>query len=201
MLAERFSFPVFLLKDVSALFYYDVKQFGITEEGVIIACYVGTGLGNAISIDGKLLDGHHGVAGELGHIPALGVSTVCGCGNTGCIEPLAGGLFLAKIQKETFPDTHISELFAKHATHPLLREYIKVLSMAIATEINILDPETVILGGGIVGMDGFPSDELEKNIRFHARKPLPEAKLKFVYSDNGGENGIIGAGIYARKQM
>ena len=198
-LQEYFSFPVFLLKDVSALFYYDLERFNISDEGVIIACYVGTGIGNAICINGSLFDGNNGAAGELGHVPVWNLSEICNCGNPGCAEMLAGGKYLDRIQKSDFPDTAINQLFVKHAEHPLLKDFVRHLAMLIASEINILDPETVVLGGGVMSMQSFPSEELEKNIRIHARKPLPEKNLRFLYSDNPGENGVIGAGIHTWK--
>ena len=201
MLRARLGFPVHLLKDVSALFYYDAARFAIPQEGVTIACYAGTGIGNAICIDGKLLLGTHGAAGELGHIPVRGIDRPCGCGNAGCSEACAGGWYLAKLREAHFPNTPFEHLFVDHAAHEALREYVADLGATIATEVNILDPEVVILGGGVITMDGFPKDALEKVIRTHARKPLPEARLRFVYSDNTGENGVIGAALFAQEPV
>ena len=201
LLEDRFSFPVHLMKDVTALYQYDLVRFGIEEEGVIIACYVGTGIGNAISIDGKLLSGHHGAAGELGHIPIWGAEEMCGCGNKGCAEARAGGRYLAWLHKEHFSDIRIDDLFVERADHPFVREFVDVLASVIATEINILDPEIVILGGGVICMAEFPIDALKQSILRYARKPLPAEKVRFYDSDNTGENGVIGAGIYARRNM
>ena len=196
LLQKRFSFPVYLLKDVSALYYYDKKRFEIDDEGVVIGCYIGTGIGNAIAVGGRLLDGENGAAGELGHIPVWGAAGKCGCGNTGCMETVAGGRYLSHIQQEKFSETPIDKLFAEHGDNPILQEYIHILAMAVATEINILDPKTVLLGGGVVSMEDFPAEKLEETIRKYARKPLPEKNLRFLYADNKGENGVIGAGIY-----
>jgi allose kinase len=200
MLEKYFSFPVFLLKDVSALYHYDEKRFNLPKEGVVIGCYVGTGFGNAICIDGKLLDGTNGSSGELGHIPLWGFGVLCSCGNTGCSEAVASGAALSRLQQEHFPETEIRNMFAEHASHPMLQAFVRVLAATIATEINILDPQTVILGGGVIMMNGFPKMLLEEKIREHARKPLPEKNLRFVYSDNPGENGVAGAGVYGWEQ-
>ena len=200
-LAERLEadlkIPVFLLKDVSALFYYDFMRFAISPHTVAIGCYVGTGIGNAIYLDGKLFLGANGSAGELGHIPVWESKEPCGCGNKGCAEPLVGGKGLERIQMEYFPDTKIHELFLRHGRSPVLCEYIQHLALPIASEVNILDPQVLILGGGVISMEGFPVEELIEAIRVHARKPFPEKNLKILISENSGENGVIGAGLYA----
>ena len=202
ILQTRFNVPVYLIKDVNALYTYDVKRMQLIEEGVIIACYVGTGFGNAISIEGKLLYGSNGACGELGHIPIWGYDNVqCGCGNTCCAEVLTAGVRLRQIQNEYFPQTDIGELFTKHSNHPVLLEFVSMMAAVIATEINILDPNIVILGGGVISMEDFPKKFLEERIRYHARKPFPESNLNFVYSESFGENGVIGAAIYGWKNL
>jgi len=200
-LSVRLEFPIHIEKDTNALLYHDLNYYKIAEEGVTIAIYAGTGLGNAIYVNGNILTGNNGVAGELGHIPAWDCEERCACGNIGCVESFVGGKYLDCIRKENFPGASMSELFAKHTGHPLIDKYIKRLAAVVATEINILDPGTVILGGGVVSMTGFPNDTLIKYIRGYARKPLPEASLKFIFSQNNGENGVIGAGLMAWEQV
>lgn len=197
-LEKELGLPVFLEKDVNVQLYYDLNRFDLLDCDCVVACYVGTGLGNAMYIDGKLLAGHNGVAGELGHIPAWDLETNCSCGNPNCVEPLVAGKCLTALQKEKYPDTPVGELFQKHGAEPELIDYIRHLAYPIATAVNLLDPAVVILGGGVVGMAAFPRELLEAEIRRHARKPLPEANLRFVYSENTtGENGVIGSGLYA----
>jgi allose kinase len=79
---------------------------------------------------------------------------------------------------------------------PEIREQVEYLSIPIATEINIFDPHYIILGGGILQMEGFPKILLEKFILKHTRKPYPAKGLSILYSLTEQENGIIGAGIY-----
>lgn len=201
LLQVHFDYPIYIEKDVSMLFYYDIHRFCIDKAGVVIACYIGTGIGNVISIDGKLLTGNNGAAGELGHIPVWDSNEVCTCGNSGCIETLVGGKYLDKLRLDLFPCTDISDFFVEQAGHPAMETYIRHLALPIATEINILDPVTVILGGGVLSMAGFPKENLERQIHAYARKPLPEQNLKFIYSDNSGGNGVIGAGLFALEML
>jgi allose kinase len=200
-LQQEFDFPVFLEKDVSMLFYYDLYNNKIENEGIIIGCYIGTGLGNVISIDGKLVIGNDGAACELGHIPVWDKRDICACGNAGCMETYTAGKFLQQLQQQRYPDVNIEELFEKKSLDPEIESYLEHLSIPIATEINILNPRIVILGGGVLSMKGFPRKKLEQYIYYHARKPLPADNLNIVYSEDSGENGILGSAIYARKKL
>ena len=78
-----------------------------------------------------------------------------------------------------------------------MKAQIEAMAAAVASEVNILDPDYVILGGGLLQMADFPLKQLEEGIHRHTRKPYPEANLRLLYSDAKQENGIIGAGIYA----
>lgn len=203
ILKGSLGIPIHLVRDVNTLFYYDLAHNPkLKNAEVVLGFYVGTGLGNCIYIGGKIFDGANGVAGELGHIPAYGYEKTCTCGNIGCIEPLAGGKYLTQVQKFEFNRTPIEELFVQHVTNPTLIDYIDTLAIAIATEVNILDPAYIVLGGGVISMADFPFEGLEAAIYKHARKPYPAENLKFIYSsDTHGTNGVIGGGFYGHQQI
>lgn len=200
-LKPHFPFPIFLERDVTMLFYYDLYRFQIPHRDILIGCYIGTGLGNVISVNGSLLVGNDGAAGELGHIPVWDKTDLCGCGNEGCMESHVGGKYLVELQKSTFSDVEISQLFSKKGSTPEIDRYLEHLSLPIATEINILNPAVILLGGGVLSMADFPKERLEKYIYKHSRKPLPADNLHIVYSDNQGENGIYGSALYARERL
>lgn len=192
-LTDALGIPVFLEKDVAMLFYHDAAQHSLPLDGIIIGCYVGTGLGNVISIDGKLIAGSHGVACELGHIPIPGNTRPCGCGNLGCMETVASGWALQELVK----DRHISQAFSRMDEE--MMQFVDSIACAIAAEINILDPDAIVLGGGVLAMEHFPIKLLEERLHFHARKPLPAEDLKIYYSNDTGKNGVLGAAFFARK--
>ncbi len=194
---RRLGLPVIIDRDVNMLFRFDVHSHQLPANGVTIGCYFGTGLGNVIAIDGRILLGKHGVAAELGHIPMRGVTEVCGCGNPGCAEAIAAGRPLATLCAVRFPDTPIDELFVRHSGDPLVEEYVHDLALPVATEINMLDPDFIILGGGVLQMRCFPRERLEHFIRLHTRKPFPANDLHLLYARSAQENGVIGAGIHA----
>ena len=201
VLSRELGIPVFIERDVGMALAYDCRKYGIPGKGIVCAFYFGTGIGNAIAIDGKLLIGRNGTAGELGHIPVDGSEAICGCGNVGCLEPLAGGRYLAQLSREVYPGTHVSELFTKYGDEPLLGQFVDRMAMAVATEINILDPDVVLIGGGVPNMPDFPREDLERRILARTRKPLPAGRLRIIYAGDEPEKGVVGAALYAKGKM
>lgn len=200
-LTECLGIPVFIEKDVNLLLMGDMSKLELTASDVV-ACYIGTGIGNAIMIGGQLVAGANGVAGELGHIPFGDCDKICGCGNVGCAEAVCGGGYLADLRSEMFHGTEMCELFISHANDALLTEYTERLGRVITTEVNIIDPEILLLGGGVIEMKGFPRERLTDVILTHTRRPLPHDNLKIVYSPVGdGTNGVLGAGLYAWRKI
>lgn len=200
-LTKDLKIPVFIERDVTMALCYDKRKFDLPECEVISGFYIGTGIGNAILINGQPLTGKNGSAGELGHIPVDGSDIVCGCGNVGCMESLAGGLYLAKLQKTNYPDTPIGLLFKEHGKEALLTQYIDRIAMAIATEINILNPDYNLVGGGVPSMPDFPNDLLLERILFHTRKPYPANDLDIIFTGDRPEKCVIGAAYYAFRKL
>lgn len=201
-LESAFHIPVFLCKDVWTAFYYDMHKYSVPWRGVVTGVYVGTGIGNVISIGGKILTGKNGAAGELGHIPVDGNREPCGCGNRGCLENMAAGKYLAKLcGKGAFQDVPIGELFTRCRSHPLLEAFVDRVAAAVATEVNILDPEAVLLGGGVLAMRDFPTELLTAKILEHTRKPYPAENLNLIYTRDDKRKGAVGAALYAWANM
>ena len=201
ILEKALNLPVFLEKDVNLLLTYDLQSLALPEEGLIIGIYFGTGIGNAISWNGQLLVGKNGVAGELGHIPQLGSRDICGCGNVGCMEPIGGGRRLSQLCKSVFRNIDVAELYACYADTPEVLAQVDAMAATVATEVNILDPDYVIIGGGLPQMKGFPMETFLHRIRVHTRKPMPLEGLQIRFARPNQNNGIIGAGIYGWKKL
>ena len=200
-LQTAFGVPVLAERDVTFALCYDAEKYHLSGEGLICGVYFGTGIGNAILIDGKPLSGRHGSAGELGHIPVPGCTISCGCGNIGCLEAVAGGKALARIQREKFPETPIGEMFTRHGQEQALMGFIDGMAAAVATELNILDPDQILLGGGVLNMKDFPRALLDEKIREHTRKPLPWRELNLIYAEDEADKSVVGGAIYARRKL
>lgn len=202
-ISEKFSTNVIVEKDVNLLITDDIQTNELIKTGEenIIGLYVGTGFGNGIVINGKLYKGKNGVAGEIGHIPFLEVDSICGCGNIGCSETRASGWYLRTIQEKYFPKTELSEIFVKHSNEDILKKYINNVALVAATEINILDPDYVIFGGGVVSMKNFPKEELLKLIGEKLRKPYPFENIRYIFSSNTQKSGIRGGYYYFKNNL
>ena len=197
-LEKKLNIPIYINKDVNFLILKDIKENKIKDDSIVIGLYIGTGFGNAIYINGQIIEGKHGVAGELGHIPVLGSEEVCSCGNIGCIEMYASGKALKKINDENFSETDINNIFLEHGNTKIIKKYIDTLAIPIATEINILDPDYIIIAGGVTIMKEFPIGELKKSIYEKARKPYPAEDMNIIVSNHDQKSGVLGAAYYIR---
>ena len=197
-LQKTLHVPVVAERDVTFALCYDVEKYHLPTEGVICGIYFGTGIGNAILVGGTPFTGRHGTAGELGHIPVPGCSIPCGCGNIGCLEAYAGGKALARIRRDRYPETPIEEIFSRHGGEKELLEVIDGMAAAVSTEINILDPDQVLLGGGVLSMKDVPRARLDRE---HTRKPLPWQELELIYTGDEPDKSVIGGAVYARRKL
>lgn len=201
VLSEALGLPVFIERDVTMALQYDCRRYGIPDRGIVCGFYFGTGIGNAIAINGIPLIGKNGTAGELGHIPVDGSDALCGCGNRGCMENLAGGKYLAALCRGEFAGTPIGEVFTRHWDASVLRQFVDRMAIAVATEINILNPHHILIGGGVPAMEGFPTEYLLERIYFHTRKPMPANDLNILLTGDTGAKAVIGAAIHGRKKL
>jgi fructokinase len=170
---------------------------------MVFGVILGTGVGGGIVIDGSAWTGCNAIAGEWGHngLPRLDDRDLpmprCYCGRLGCIETyLSGPGLLADHRSRGHPASTVAEL-AQHArreAHPAeratMRRYYRRLAKSLASVINVLDPDVIVLGGGLSNID-----EL-----YEAVPPLLE---EFVFSDtvttpivknrHGDSSGVRGA--------
>lgn len=185
--------PVYFERDVNLLFSCDMLDLGIPSQGLSVGIYIGTGIGNAIFYNGRPLSGKNGVSGELGHIPRSGSGEICGCGNLGCAECFASGRRLSHLRDTYFPSLPIGRLFLEQGSSPILQDFLEEIACTVAAELNILDPEYLVLGGGALHMAGFPLEALKEKILAHTRKPYPAQGLQILHSQDAVENGARGA--------
>lgn len=198
LLKAYVNIPVFVDRDVNYLLINDIKTHNLdpNRENTILGFYLGTGFGNAVYINGQLHVGKNGAAGELGHIPMYGIDEICTCGGVGCSETRCSGRHLTELTAAYFPDTDIADVFVKHGDDPRIREYVDTLAIPMCAEITILDPDYIIMAGGVMMMAGFPMERLVKTIKERSRKPFPSENLEFIFPKHTQDSGVIG-GAYA----
>ena len=201
LLEKTFKVPVLIEKDVVFLLAHDIEALGLRHDSTTIGIYFGTGIGNAIFMNGSFFTGKNGVAGELGHIPVRGAQRECGCHNIGCMETEASGGTLARLVSSEFPGEHVADVFERHGDSAAISAFLESMSQAPAVEINILDPDEVVLGGGVVRMRSFPREGLRQRILAHVRRPLPHEGLRIHFSAGDEYGGVLGGARLAARML
>lgn len=196
ILEDRIGIPVYMERDVNTALLYEVWKNGMTQEGIMIGVFIGTGLGNSMCIDGKVYKGYTGSSCELGHIPVPGLEEMCGCGKKGCIELRACGKVLARVAEEHY-QCPVSEIFLKHGDKEDVLDVVKMCAIATSAEVTILDPVAVILGGGVTEIPGFPLQYFIETVAENLRIPNPRASLNVIMASGDPEAGVVGAALNA----
>ena len=172
---------------------------------------LGTGVGGGIIIDGKLYTGGNGIAGELGHIVIRQNGEPCNCGRKGCLEAYASAAAFVKFAERALADGRESVL-SRDAGHlnakmicdavdagdalarELFADYCENLSGGLATFINIFQPETIVLGGGLAGY-GEKLLEPLRRLTFPQTFRSDVRNTEIVCASLGNDAGLIGAAM------
>lgn len=196
---KAFGVPVFIEKDSVFLLQYDLTRSNL--QGTTIGIYYGTGIGNMVFLDGKFLSGKHGVACDLGHIPFYLSDRYCTCGNRGCVECYASGHVLHELWEEKYADTDFESIFTLHGDDECIRNFVEAMAIPLASEVNIFDPDNIVLGGGVLEMRDFPLDKLKAYVHEFARKPYPGDDFTYIRASNAVDIGVVGGAYYAMNKL
>ena len=194
------SCPVLVNKDVNNLLCYDLLDHHLGDS-TVVACYIGTGVGGAVSIRGEIMLGDNGFAMDIGHMPLFHGTKRCGCGKTGCVETEVSGSFLRKMAAAAYPGESLSGLFERHKEERLVQGYVENCALVPAILATVFDPSAIVLGGGVMEASDFPKELLEKEILRQTGRAVASAAPRFVYADCLPERGVIGAALFAMRTM
>ena len=197
-LREALGVPVFVENDITMLLTGDAKRLGLGS-GVVYGFYLGTGLGGAVLVDGKLLRGRSGLC-EPGHVAVYGLDKPCGCGKRGCAQAYVAGKALEELREERWPEVPIEKLFTAMDAETLGR-YTDILANALAAAVQLLDPEAVVMGGGVCAMEGFPREALLNKTRALCMTPVPADTLRLLYPAQDPFSGVYGAAVFAQQSL
>ncbi|MFI1329167.1 ROK family protein [Streptomyces sp. NPDC020845] len=165
------------------------------------------GIGAAVVIDGRLLRGTHGFAGELGHVPVRPEGPACVCGGRGCLEQYAGEeavLRAGGIPAEQAADEHRAPgsritLLARRAAdgdqevRRALRGAGAALGIALAGTVNLLDPQKVVLGGALTPLAPWLLPALERELAQRLTDPARPGQDVVTVSRLGSDGPVLGA--------
>jgi fructokinase len=200
-LAEALGRPVRVLNDANCLAMSEASDGAGVGHGVVFAAILGTGVGGGIVVHGRPLSGINGVAGEWGHNPLPWPrdeerpGPACYCGLSGCIETFCSGPGLAADHRAaTGRDWRGEAIAAAAATGDpgaaaALARYVDRLARGLASVINLLDPDIVVLGGGMSNIDRL-YDELPRHWPRWVFSDRVDTRLaKAVHGDSSGVRG------------
>ncbi|MPZ44549.1 MAG: ROK family protein [Betaproteobacteria bacterium] len=168
---------------------------------VVFGVILGTGVGGGIVVDGKILTGANAIAGEWGHnpLPVLDAAELpgpaCYCGRSGCIETWLSGPGLARDYRQATGRVLEAREIAERATQDAqceaaLARYEERLARALAQVVNILDPDVIVLGGGLSNIE-----RLYRNVpRLWARHVFSDTiATRLTRNRHGDSSGVRGA--------
>jgi len=189
-LREKFGVPVLVDNDVNVGTYGEWRFGRVAECRHVVGIFPGTGIGGGIIVDGRLLHGFSGAAGEVGHMTVDPDGPFCGCGKRGCLEAVASRIAIAKevaalAAREDAPyikqkcGTDLSAIRSgvlaraiqngEKMVEAVVRKAAYYIGIAAGNLINILSPEAVVIGGGLVeAMPELYLEEVKKGIADHA---------------------------------
>ncbi|MDR0993360.1 MAG: ROK family protein [Verrucomicrobiota bacterium] len=222
LLKEWFASDVVLLNDVDAGTYGEF-MFGAGKGArTLLGVFPGTGIGGGCVYEGKLIRGKSGSAMEIGHIPVRENGRLCGCGNRGCLEAEAGRLAIsAEVAQATFRGEapYVAEnagtdlkkiksgLLAKSikagdaSVERIVRNAMKLMGRGIGGVVNLLAPDVVVLGGGLVeAMPDLILEEVKQGMKEGGMASMVQP-LKIKVAELGDDASVQGAAAWAAAEL
>jgi fructokinase len=192
---------------VEALFANDANCFALAEalygagrrRRVVVGLILGTGCGGGVVVDGRVLDGIHGIAGEWGHNPICGERAPCYCGRKGCVETVISGPALERFYRQRSGRSLGLAQIAQQAgagdgaARATLRRLQAKFGEAIAAVINILDPDAIIIGGGVGNLDILYGEKTRQAVLKFVFNT--ELRTEFLRPTLGDSAGVFGAAL------
>jgi glucokinase len=219
--AERVGLPAVLDKDANCATYGEWWQGAARGTRSVVGVTLGTGVGGGLVLDGRLARGTTGVGGELGHTTIDFQGRRCGCGNRGCLEAYASGTNIAARAREgieggaesamtrlvegdlsriTAETVHEALLLGDAYAHEIMAETGRILGVGLASVVNLLNPQMIVLMGGVMRAGDHLLAPLRAEVAARAF-PSAVAACRIVVGELGQAAGVVGAaGIFAAER-
>ncbi|MEV8316476.1 ROK family transcriptional regulator [Streptomyces sp. NPDC059900] len=199
--AERFGPRALVDNDVNVMALAEQRR-AFPDTRYLLYIKVGTGIGCGIVADGRLHRGAQGSAGDIGHIRVGDIEDPCRCGNSGCLEAVAGGAAIARklselgLQATSGSDVVRLVKSGNRDAVRMVREAGRAVGEVLAGLVNFFNPDTVVVGGALAAVH----DQLLAGVReavYRRSHPLATHVLRIEPSRTGENAAAIGAGILA----
>jgi len=201
-LAAALGRPIRVANDANCFVLSEASDGAAAGDDIVFGIIAGTGVGGGVCVSGRILTGAHAIAGEWGHNPLPAprdderIGPHCYCGRSGCIETWCSGPALAvQYQRATGRNmiaTDIAEAAAAGdaSARRVMDDWFDRMARAIASVVNILDPDAIVMGGGLSKIEALYR-ELPPRVERYAFHP--EGRTKIVRNSHGDSSGVRGA--------
>lgn len=214
MIYKKFELKTRVDNDVRAATLGEYK-FGAGKGASNLICItIGTGIGSGIILDGKLIKGSTLCAGEIGHMTLQEHGgPICGCGNTGCLEALGSASSIVRRADELLSGGRPSKIREVKGDGPLTAEVVaqaaqkgdapaqrilfetgRWIGIGLANVINLLNPEIIIIGGGVANAGELILGPIRETIKKRTLR-LPGDSVRVEHALLGEQAGIIGSSL------
>lgn len=202
-LEEQIGVPVEIANDANCFVLAETKMGVVKTKGikaeVVFGIILGTGVGGGLVVNGKIINGRHGIGGEWGHNFLDESGGQCYCGKVGCVETVICGPFTEKYYKSlSGKESKLQEIVELHrkgsdanATKTINR-LTHFFGKAISVVIDILDPDVVVIGGGVGNIDELYSDGVKSARDYVFNNDL---ETTFLKPELGDSAGVFGAAM------
>ncbi len=221
-LEQAFSCPVAVANDVDAGVYGEYRSGAARGSRCVVGVFPGTGIGGGAVYEGRIIRGARGSALEIGHVPVVRDGPLCGCGRRGCLEAVAGrlaisaaaamaayrgdapsllsnaGTDLQNIRSRALADAVKA---GDGAVESIIREAARTIGWSMAGIANVLAPDTVLLGGGLVNeMPELFVGEVDAALRAQVMPSFVDT-FKVVVAELGDDAAVMGAAALAQQAV
>lgn len=200
-LEKKLGIPVFLENDVNLITLGEWCYGAGRGVQNMVCMTLGTGVGSGLILDGRLYRGVGFAAGELGHMPLNEDGPACGCGGYGCLESYVGNKHLVALAQKMTRKKEVSleamYALAKQGDSVALKfweETATHIGNNLAGVVNLLNPERIVIGGGVSNNHEFLFKTIYAVIKKRAM-PTQSAMVKITRAQLGNDAGIIGAQV------
>jgi len=209
-LSEALSHKVHVINDANAFGLAQARLGKAKNHEVVLALILGTGVGGSIIIDGSIVNGRHGTAGEWGHGPATAARTGfalptirCECGQPNCLDVIGSARGIELLYKQltsnelTCPQVIALWQSGDEQASEVADVWLDVVGGALANIVNFLEPSIVAVGGGLANaVPLITALDAEVSLR---RMEANQTGLLYC-ATSGPEQGLLGAALYCQTQ-
>jgi glucokinase len=200
-LREETNRAVYIFNDADAYILGEALYGAGKGNRIVVGLTLGTGVGGGFVIDGKVYTGSRGFASEYGHMTIDPDGPLCHCGKKGCLEAFVGSYGITGRYKSlSGEDLTVKEIFDKAKKNEetalkVVNEFGFYLSIGIKNIVEALDPDIVVLGGGVTKAGDIIIDLIESNQSFSSSRPFEDVHIAIGKLPD--KAGAIGAATWA----